>query len=415
MSTQQHAAQLRGLGLSHRRAALDLGVASSVLSRYLLDGRITPSLGGDFAERLHKYLKAKAAAGASTVEAVPMVGTFYQLGMSLVKMADKTGVDHVTLRRGIYDGRWPDEATKNKIQQWIKRELDLKTEGVMLTKRSLPADVIEFFGLKRDPFNMEMSRADAVFDAREIARAEKAVMNCIESGGWIAVTGPVGSGKTTLIRKIKTRVANMPRHDTVLIEPRTLEKQHLGASHLCDSIIEDLGVAVPSSQRTLEYKARRVARVLEEARRDGKRPALLIDEAHLLRPEALLVLKRLHEVELDYEKLLSIVLVGQESLGKVLKTNYYISEVSQRVDLVELGGLNGSLGLYIQHKIERAGCDRDLFDPSATRAIGRRFSTPLAVNNACSAALIHAHSLREKRVTAEIVDDALGTVSANRE
>src|SRR5687768_13984546 len=112
----QYAAQLRGLGLSHRRAALDLGVASSVFSRFLLDGKITPSLGGDFAERLREYLKAKAAAGAATVEAAPMVGTFYQLGMSLVKMADKTGVDHVALRRGIYDGRWPDEATKNKVQ-----------------------------------------------------------------------------------------------------------------------------------------------------------------------------------------------------------------------------------------------------------------------------------------------------------
>jgi ABC-type lipoprotein export system ATPase subunit len=51
---------------------------------------------------------------------------------------------------------------------------------------------------------MEMNRADAVFDMKEIARAEKTVMHCVERGGWIAVTGPVGSGKSTLIRNPKS-------------------------------------------------------------------------------------------------------------------------------------------------------------------------------------------------------------------
>ena len=276
----------------------------------------------------------------------------------------------------------------------------------MLTKVSLSEEVLEFFSLKRDPFTNEMESQEDILDTKELARAEKKILNAVEKGGWIAVTGPVGSGKSTLIKRVESKLRKRP--EVALVKPRTIEKQFLGASHVCDSILQDLGVTELLHRRTLEHKARLVGRVLEEAFKDNRRVIVLIDEAHLLRADALLALKRIYEFEIGFKKLLSIILVGQDFLAKNLKTNFQLSEVSQRVDLYEIGSLNGSLGLYIRHKLERAGCSRELFDNSAFRAIGERFDMPLSVNNLAAAALVAAHDLGEKHVSGEIVRSIQG-------
>ena len=166
------------------------------------------------------------------------------------------------------------------------------------------------------------------------------------------------------------------------------------------------------THRTLEYKARLVGRTLEEAYRDGKKVVIVIDEAHLLRPEALLALKRIYEFEIGFKKLLSIILVGQQGLARQLKSNFELAEVSQRVDLYELGSLNGAVGAYIEHKLSRAGlngADKDIFDRAALKAIGDRADTPLSVNNLAALALITAHDLSEKHVTGEIVKGIQGS------
>jgi type II secretory pathway predicted ATPase ExeA len=163
------------------------------------------------------------------------------------------------------------------------------------------------------------------------------------------------------------------------------------------------------SHRTLEYRARLVGRTLEEAYKDNRRVVVLIDEAHLLRPDALLALKRLYEFEIGFKKLLSIILIGQDGLARQLRTNFNLTEVSQRVDLYEIGSLNGSLGAYVRHKLERAGAGRDIFDNSAFKAIGERHDTPLLVNNIAAAALVAAHDLGEKHVTGDIVRSIQGS------
>jgi len=88
-----------------------------------------------------------------------------------------------------------------------------------------------------------------------------------------------------------------------------------------------------------------------------------------------------------------------------LKKDLALAEVSQRVDLFELGALNGAIGDYLDHKLARAGLhgNREVFDKSALKAMHERADTPLSLNNLAAAAMIATHDLGEKIVTGEIV------------
>lgn len=396
--------RLHALGISFNSAASDIGIPRSTMNGYFSQGHIPPRR-TDMPDKIDRYIKIKEAENrrGRIIRAAPLSGKFRQLGVSLDYIAADTGLARFAVQRGIYHGIWPDETTRARISEWIDRAIETMEGKRMITKITLPDEVQEYWGLDRDPFTNEMENAEDIFDARELARAEKKVMIAVDKNGWMALVGERGSGKTTLIKKVKGRLAK--RKEVVLVEPRTVEKQFLSASHVCDAILHDLDADVIPRRGTLEHKARLVGHVLQQAFADGKKVVILIDEAHLLRDEMLLGLKRIYEIEVGFKKLLSIVLVGQSALARRLRANYELSEVSQRVDLHELHGLNGALGAYIEHKLARAGVNggREIFDKSAIKAIGERADAPLSVNNLAAAALIAAHDLSEKRITSEIV------------
>jgi len=396
----------RKLGISYRIGAEETGIPRSVLYGFLhgqkkLGQRSNPE------PIIRAYLESKRP--ALVVETPPMAKELFGLGLTVKQAAEALKLPKGDLYRYLAQGKWPNQQTVDAFRVWLDQSKE-RGKKKMLTKISLTEEVLYNFGLKRDPFTNEMESTEDIFDMRELARAEKKILIAAEKNGWVAVTGPVGSGKTTLLKRVEARLAK--KKEIVIIKPRIIEKQYLGASHVCDSILQDMGTNAVLTHRTLEYKARLVGRTLEEAYRDGKKVVIVIDEAHLLRPEALLALKRIYEFEIGFKKLLSIILVGQQGLARQLKSNFELAEVSQRVDLYELGSLNGAVGAYIEHKLSRAGlngADKDIFDRAALKAIGDRADTPLSVNNLAALALITAHDLSEKHVTGEIVKGIQGS------
>lgn len=395
--------QFEATGVSYTVAAREMGLARATLHGVLHSPEKFK------AERTLPLLKTwlKERATKASFVSPRLMHSFARHHVSVLDAATELKMDSVKLLSSLSSGRWESEDNYRRVTDYLER---LKERGKrkMLTKISLPEEVLDHFGLKRDPFTNEMESGEDILDTKELGRAEKKIMNAVDKGGWIAVTGRVGSGKSTLIKKVEAKLAR--RRDVALVKPRTIEKQYLGASHVCDSILQDLGTASVLTHRTLEFKARLVGRTLEEAYKDNRRVIVLIDEAHLLRPDALLALKRIYEFEIGFKKLLSIILVGQELLARQLKTNFNLAEVSQRVDLYEIGSLNGSLGAYVRYKLERAGSNgKELFDNSAFKAIGEHFDTPLMVNNIAAASLIAAHDLGEKHVTGEIVKSIQGS------
>src|SRR5262245_60979294 len=119
------AEKLSALGISHRAAAREMKVPASTFSNYLTNGKLPERLAADgFVERLDRYIAMKTAAGKKSSHeylAAPIIGEFSNLGLSLSKTSDATGIDYVTLKRGIYEGRWPDETTHKHFQQWSEQ------------------------------------------------------------------------------------------------------------------------------------------------------------------------------------------------------------------------------------------------------------------------------------------------------
>ena len=408
MPHKTQAARLKSLGIGHRSAGRDLGVPASTFSRYLLRGYLPDRLESELPGRLDHYLKTKEAEikRGSSFRAAPLNGRFVLLGITMEKLSELTGVERNTLKRGVYDGLWESETIKNRIGNWIDQLIEAKEKKTMLVKVTPLEEVLNFHGLKRDAFG-EMESGDDFFETKALAGAEKKIVAAVDKPSWLAVIGEVGAGKSALLDKCKTRLAK--RKDVVIVEPRVVQKENLKASHVLDAIIADIGADVVTTQQNLEHRARHVIASLEHANREGKKVLLVIEESHLLTDSALLTLKRLFEFKVAFKRLLAIVLVGQPLLLKRLRGNYFLSEVAQRIDCVQLNSLNGQLSQYIEFRLQRAGLNgasSQLFDKSAVKALAKIASTPLSLNNLCSAALIRAHDLREHVVSAETVEMA---------
>jgi type II secretory pathway predicted ATPase ExeA len=398
---EEQSARMRELKTSQRSAAADLGIAPSVLGRYLTVGLITSYLGSGFPDRVDEYLKRKEARlNGPKFGAKRLIGEFYRLKMSLTDVAAMLGMSRTELQRGIYEGDWNEEASAKRVSEWIARQLEAK----MFTKVSTPSDVFQFFHATRDPFG-EIESAEDRFAIKTTAAAEKKIMHAIEFSEWLAIVGETGSGKTTLLDQCRERFER--RKDIVVVTPMLIEKQALKASHVVAAILADLGGERVSARSNLESQARRVVHQLEQANREGKKVVVIVDDAHLLADDALLMLRRFRELKVGARRLVGMVLLGQPSLAKRLRSNYFLNEVALRCDCFVLDGVNGQIGQYIEFRLERAGLNgtsSQIFDKSAIKAIGKIATTPLAVNSICSMALIRAHDLGERIVTGEIIE-----------
>lgn len=352
--------------------------------------------------------KIRKDRGPTTGSGLPTLPLGYSLRLAASKLHVPTSTLAQYLRTGTEPKRHP--GLTQRLTQLLetrnpKPEPLSPQEDRMLTKLSLPPEVCHHFGLTRDPFTSEIDGVEDIYESRALKRAENKILAAIDRAGWVAVTGPVGSGKTTLLKKVEARLTD--RRDVDLIRPQTLEKQYLSAGGICDALLEDLGH--PTQRKgQLEYKARAVGELLRSHYRASRKPVLIIDEAHLLRVEAILALKRLYEFETNFRKLLAIVLVGQDSLARLLKTNVHLAEASQRIDLYEVETMKESLSAYLAHKLSRAGANgsaETLFAAPAVKLMKERAQTPLEINNLAAYALYTAYEFNEKTVTPEIVRD----------
>lgn len=163
------------------------------------------------------------------------------------------------------------------------------------------------------------------------------------------------------------------------------------------------------SPRTLEAKNRLVRAILSNHTGRGKRAVLIIDEAHELPLETKKALKRFHEHQNGFKKMLAIILIGQEELFDDLNKDYRVREVTARIDLVELKDIGNVLNDYMKFKIEKAGGDiNGLFTAEALAEMTRKLEnpSPIMINVLASHSIISAFNVDSFPVTPEIVEEA---------
>ncbi|MEM7194905.1 MAG: AAA family ATPase [Pseudomonadota bacterium] len=256
---------------------------------------------------------------------------------------------------------------------------------------------LSYFGLDAPPFSIVPDHK-GIFMSDSHREAVAHLLYAVkQSGGFVQLTGEVGTGKTTVSRYI---LSNLPENVDValLLNPRITEIEMLRA--ICD----ELGVGYDKGN-TQNAIVDLLNQHLLDAHARGRHTVLMIDEAQNLSREVLEQIRLLTNLETSTDKLLQIILIGQPELVRTL-ARHDLRQLSQRiVGRFRLDPLNRQeTREYIEHRLHNHGADRPLFTKSAFHAIHKLTGgIPRLINVLCDRALMGAYAGSEDRVSASIV------------
>jgi len=285
----------------------------------------------------------------------------------------------------------------------------------------LHPEVMKHFKLFRHPFLNDIKSEKDIYLSDEHRYIEAAMMDAAIHTGFIAVIGEVGSGKSTIRKKV---VENLKRDGSVtVIYPRSHKinvgdkyQSRINAVNLCDAIILDISGEKPKLKT--EHKVRQLEQLLISRSNQGYKHVLIIEEAHNLTCVALKYLKQFYELEDGFKKLLGIILVGQTELKEMLDETKHLDmrEVIRRVQIAEIHGLNDNLRGYLEFKFKRIGGKvESIFAEDVYEALSRRLTVedqkkrkishtyPNLVNTYVVRAMNLAFEMGETMVTAEVI------------
>ncbi|MBM4307116.1 MAG: AAA family ATPase [Deltaproteobacteria bacterium] len=222
-----------------------------------------------------------------------------------------------------------------------------------------------------------------------------------EKKGFTVITGEVGTGKTTLVQTLLSRL-NGNTKTAYIFNPI------LGSTDFIHSICEDLGM------KTLKKSKGQYIHQLQQYLLDcysrNDNVVLIIDEAHTLDPKLLEEVRLLTNLETPKAKLLQVILLGQPELNGILDSPE-LRQLKQRVSLrYHLKPLSQSDTLqFIKKRIRMAGApDSDIFTPKAINEIYRYSKgIPRLINIVCDNALLIGYANDQKMIGPKVIRDVI--------
>ena len=263
-----------------------------------------------------------------------------------------------------------------------------------------------FFGLQEKPFAITPDPRYLYLSGRHAEALAHLLYGINEAGGFIQLTGEVGTGKTTVIRSL---LEQLPGHADValILNPRVTPAEFLL------TICEELHVHVPESgQGSTKTLMDLLGRQLLDTHARGRRVVLIVDEAQNLSTETLEQVRLLTNLETATTKLLQIILIGQPEL-RALLDQPDLRQLAQRITgRYHLDPLSPeeSAG-YVKHRMRVAGATAEVFTPAALREIHRLSGgIPRVINVICDRALLGAFTQEDHRAGAALVRQAASEV-----
>lgn len=221
------------------------------------------------------------------------------------------------------------------------------------------------------------------------------------SGGFVQLTGEVGTGKTTLSRLLLEQLPDNTRVALVL-NPR------LSPIELLEAICEELGVDIAAARGSIKALVDALNRYLLDAHARDLRIVLILDEAQQLSVESLEQVRLLTNLETATQKLLQIVLLGQPELREVL-ARPDLRQLAQRITArYHLTPLDESeTATYLRHRLAVAGLGQSPFTPAAEAAVHRHAGgVPRLINVIAERALLAGYAEDRRQIDAGDVDRA---------
>jgi general secretion pathway protein A len=257
----------------------------------------------------------------------------------------------------------------------------------------------EFFGLSDAPFRLTPDPRFLYLSPKHAEALAHLRLGLTEPGGFVCITGDIGTGKTTVLRTFLEDLG--PEVSTAFIFNPTLSWDDL-----LQRIARELGVPAETTTSHVDMMDALNAHLLA-TRKNGRISVVVIDEAQAMPLEVLERLRLLSNLETSTEKLLRLVLVGQPQLARVL-LDPALAQLNQRITLRwHLGPLTrAETFAYVRHRLTVAGGERAarLFTRPALHLV-HRFSggVPRLVNMIAHRACLAAYVMRQRRVTAKAV------------
>jgi general secretion pathway protein A len=263
-----------------------------------------------------------------------------------------------------------------------------------------------FFGLNEKPFTITPDPRYLFMSERHGEGLAHLVYGVTESGGFIQLTGEVGTGKTTLVR---TLLGKIPAEVDIAL----ILNPQLTAVEFLVTICEELGIPVPNRRHSTKALVDALNQHLLAAHSRGRRTILLIDEAQNLAEDVLEQLRLLTNLETAKQKLLQIILIAQPELrDKLSKTS--LRQLTQRITgRYHLEPLSRDEACqYIDHRLRVAGALTEIFEMPAKREVFRLSGgVPRVMNVICDRALLGAYSRESRLVNKRLVRRAAAEVS----
>ncbi|MCG6862045.1 MAG: AAA family ATPase [Chromatiaceae bacterium] len=258
-----------------------------------------------------------------------------------------------------------------------------------------------YFGLKEASFSITPDPQYLFLSEQHREALAHLLYGAGESGGFVLLTGEVGTGKTTVCRAF---LEQLPAGVDVAL----ILNPAMTVPELLHTVCDELHIAVPERESTVKCLVDRLNAYLLNAHAEGRRAVLMIDEAQDLQPEVLEQVRLLTNLETTKHKLLQIFLVGQPELRTLLQREG-LRQLNQRITArYHLRPFDAhETAEYVRHRLAVAGVERQLFTRAAMRLVHRiSGGVPRLINILCDRALLGACVTRSPLVTKEIVNKA---------
>jgi general secretion pathway protein A len=256
---------------------------------------------------------------------------------------------------------------------------------------------IKHFGLKKLPFE-NVPDPLFFFDQGDHARIHNRIKDSLRAGrGLMVVTGPIGSGKTTLSQMIISEFSNDLRLIWIAEPPGT-------SIDLFLFIAQELGLKPSTSERT--FVLRDIRDALLKINSEGSKCLVIMDESHLMSDDIVNGVRLLNNLEEGSSKLIQVLMLGQEELIGIINRPD-MEPFKQRIATLEIiGKMNADrIREYIIHRIQVARGQPSIFSDTGWEAVDLAFGsegTPRIVNTLCDRSL---HAAFERKKSTVDIDD----------
>ncbi len=259
----------------------------------------------------------------------------------------------------------------------------------------------EYFGLTDTPFSIAPDPRYLYMSDQHREALAHLVFGMSTGGGFILLTGEVGTGKTTVCRCLLEQVPE-EANVALILNPK------VKAYELLATICDELGIEYPEGEVSIKALVDRINRYLLDEYARGRKTVVILEEAQNLDADVLEQLRLLTNLETNEHKLLQIVMLGQPELLEMLASPK-MSQLSQRITArYHLKALSRKeADEYVNHRLSVAGMHRVLFPESILGLLYRLSGgIPRRINLLCDRALLGVYVSNRNQVDIGILKKA---------